>query len=164
MVFLLYTNYKLTLIYLGCTLAPLSVAAGMFTVITSLTKQLTDQQGAQGARAVELISGAKTVFSFGMQEAAKADYESAVFKSQALGVKLKIFEAVNMGVIFGGFFGVLSMALWVGGKMAIDGDIDKAFLVSYVNLCFMMVNLCSRRLRVIRSPHGCFHLRLGYRP
>lgn len=131
LIYLLINNLDLTLVFFGTALVPLVILACSLALISGLSNKSAEAQNKQGGMAQEFLSGIRTVVSFVMQEGAKKVYDKAAWYSNAIGVRLVVVQGLAFSVVFGGFYGALTVALWYGcNDIMTKGAHDPSYVAS----------------------------------
>ena len=139
MIYLFLISWKLTLIFTACALVPFAILGCLGVLVAKYSKLQTDAQAKQGQLAQETLSSMSTVKSFAQEENVINTYRAASRATYAVAKKLTYATSLLAMVGLGGFYGVFAVGFDVGGILAIDGEIDAAFLLSFVLLSFQMI-------------------------
>ena len=131
LVYLLSNDLDLTLVFLGTAMVPLVVLGCSLTLISKLSNESAEAQNVQGGIAQEFLSGIRTVVSFVMQEGAKNIYDKSAWYANKIGVRLVVVQGLAFSIVFGGFYGALTVALWYGCNDVITkGAHDPSYVAS----------------------------------
>lgn len=109
----------------------------MMSVVASLSKKGQDAYAEAGAVATEVISGIKTVASFGREKQEAARYSVNLEKAAQLGTKRGFFSGASLGATFCIMFFTYALGMWYGGRLVInDGYTGGDVLVVFFSIIF----------------------------
>eukprot|EP01114_Cavostelium_apophysatum_P016898 TRINITY_DN48_c0_g1_i1.p1 TRINITY_DN48_c0_g1~~TRINITY_DN48_c0_g1_i1.p1 ORF type:complete len:1280 (-),score=427.38 TRINITY_DN48_c0_g1_i1:235-4074(-) len=115
-------GWKLTLVLLAIT--PLTAISGFF-VMKVMADFATRGQAAYanaGTVATEVISGIRTVTSFGAQRKESVRYKKNLIEAMNIGIKRSTLSGVGIGIMMFVIYIMYAVALGYGAKLVIDGE------------------------------------------
>ena len=92
----------------------------MGKIMTSLSKDESENYAEAGAVAEEVLSSIRTVVAFGGQEKEVAKYEEKLKSAQKNAFIRGSLSATTMGLFFGIIYGMYGLGLWYGVKIMLD--------------------------------------------
>jgi len=149
-------NWQLSLVLLS--LVPILAIMGgvMGKIMTSLSKDESENYAEAGGVAEEVLSSVRTVVAFGGQENEVSKYSSLLKSAQKNAFIRGGLTATTMGLFFGFIYGMYGLGLWYGVKLMLDdretpefqncsmaciaseavGNITKEALIDCINECY----------------------------
>lgn len=115
-------GWKLTLV-MAATTPLVAVSGGMFMVImANMTTRGQAAYAKAGAFATELLSGIRTVASFGAEERSIDKYSELLSPATKIGEKRNFLSGLAIGIVFLVFYCTYALALWYGAKLTVEED------------------------------------------
>ena len=120
-------NWLLSLVLLS--LVPILAIMGgiMGKIMTSFSKDESENYAEAGAVAEEVLSSIRTVVAFGGQEKEVSKYSALIKSAQKNGFIRGSLTATTMGLFFGVIYGMYGLGLWYGVKLMLDDRITEEF-------------------------------------
>ncbi len=131
-VILLITNTKLSLVMLS--IVPVIVVAAIWfgRRIRKISKEFQDRVAEANGHADEAISGIRVVQSFTAETLEVQRYSQAINASFAVAMRRARLNALFTPSVFFAMFGAISVVLWFGGRLVIQGEISPGQLTSFL--------------------------------
>jgi ATP-binding cassette, subfamily B, bacterial MsbA len=131
-VILLITNTKLSLVMLS--IVPVIVVAAIWfgRRIRKISKEFQDRVAEANGHADEAISGIRVVQSFTAESLEVSRYSQAINASFAVAMRRAKLNAFFAPSVFFAMFGAISVVLWFGGRLVIQGEISPGQLTSFL--------------------------------
>jgi ATP-binding cassette, subfamily B, bacterial MsbA len=131
-VILLITNTKLSLVMLS--IVPVIVVAAIWfgRRIRKISKEFQDRVAEANGHADEAISGIRVVQSFTAETLEVQRYSQAINASFEVAMRRARLNAFFTPSVFFAMFGAISVVLWFGGRLVIQGEISPGQLTSFL--------------------------------
>ncbi|CAI2174077.1 6193_t:CDS:10 [Funneliformis geosporum] len=116
------TGWKLSLV-LTAIIPLLAIAGGvMAKAISNDASQGQDAYAEAGGIAEQVLSGIRTVVSFGGEKRELARYQNKLNDAYKLGVKKAFISGTGLGAMMGIMFGSYGLAFWYGSKLIVNNE------------------------------------------
>jgi ATP-binding cassette subfamily B protein len=129
---LLYTSPTLTLLML-VSLPPIALATWRLgREVKNLTADVHAAHAQAGAAAVEVLGGIRTVRAFGQEQTERTRYQRLIDRALELGRRKVRARAALAGVSLVAGECAALLAIWVGGRLIVAGQMTTGALVSFI--------------------------------
>lgn len=132
LIILIITNFKLTLVILGCVPLVLLPILIFGRRVRTLSRQSQDSIANVGTYAGEIITQLKTVQSYTRENYERGAFSEEVESAFAIARRRVKQRAVLMAAVIVLVFGALSAMLWVGGNDVLNGTMSAGDLGAFV--------------------------------
>ena len=135
---LFYTSARLTLLML-LGLPPIALASSWLgRRVKSMAADVQTAHGEAGAAATEVLAGVRTVRAFAQEPAERARFEHRLDRALAYAKgKVKARAALSGVSVLAGEFAAL-LAIWVGGRLIVQGRMTTGTMVAFVLYAFLV--------------------------
>jgi ATP-binding cassette, subfamily B, bacterial MsbA len=135
---ILITNLRLTLLMLAVVPVIVLAAAFFGRQLRKVSALFQDKVAEANAHAEEALSNVRVVQSFTAEDFERGRYGAAIGESYRVALKRARLRALFIaGVIFAMFSGI-SIVLWYGGRMVIEGTMTGGELVTFLFYTFFV--------------------------
>jgi ABC transporter fused permease/ATP-binding protein len=132
MAFLVYTSPRLTLLMLSVIPPVMLGAVAYGRRVRKLSSDVQDSLARSSEVAEEALSGIRTVRAFAAEEQEMERYAGRVSKAFELVRKSIVVTGSFTGAVTFAIYGALSLVLWYGGHLVVDGRMTLGALTAFL--------------------------------
>lgn len=130
--FLFFTSFKLTLVSILAIFLAISPIIFLGKKIKNLSKISQENLSLVGSHIEETVNGVKTIQAFLCEEKEVKNFDKLVDGALAAAIKKIRLKAFLVALVIAFAFGSISVMLYVGGGMVLNGEMTSGELSSFV--------------------------------